>query len=161
MEILWLSGTFKIPFLRWIPLCFVVWHSFQSIFMPSNILASIISRTLSEEECSEFLGPMDSIQNSTHNFTRLPAATHLDQRFSSCLWNAAIRLPAYQECCIPRTAVRQFCILRLAREWLLETAGHGKRAVAARRARSFLWLHHPLSLALAPCNLLYSMGIPF
>lgn len=74
------------------------------------------------------------------------AATPTQIRVSS---SACEMLPSgsqpYQECCIPRTAVRQFA----SSAWLENAASRNcrsrQRAVAARGGslRSFLWLHHP------------------
>ena len=95
MEMLWLSGTFKIPFPQVNPP--VLWGMafFQSVFMHSNILAPIIEDPVRGRECSGISGAYGFHPKFHTQLGDSPAATHLDQSVQLCLWNATIRLPAW------------------------------------------------------------------
>lgn len=69
----------------------------------------------------------------------------------------------YWELWVPRTAIRLFCVLRLAREGRAEAARRSNSSrLPARAVWSLLWLLSASSLSpLALCNPHYSSVIPF
>lgn len=149
----------------WIPLWIEVWNFFNVWFMPGSKLGSVINwrPCLRKRVFWNFQGPWIPSRIAHSNSGTPPLLLTKIRVYSSVCEVLLLSTQGYWELWVPRTAIRLFCVLRLAREGRAEAARRSNSSrLPARAVWSLLWLLSASSLSpLALCNPHYSSVIPF